>query len=93
MIIIYAADCTAVLDENMEKVFNIYIFFHSGVDSLKRCSTIVGVRMGDGAVDLVNQHIRLFMDRMFLFETRGGILSGWGRGQILRSAPIYAGGR
>lgn len=23
------------------------------------------------SVDLVNQHVRLFMDRMFLFETRG----------------------
>jgi len=35
-----------------------------------------GAGVGDGVVDLVNQHIRLFMDRMFLFETHGGILSG-----------------
>lgn len=53
-----------------------------------------GADVGDGVVDLVNQHIRLFMDRMFLFETHGGILSGGrGEGAIPQSTPIYAEGR
>jgi hypothetical protein len=62
----------------MEKVFNLFSLRSPFIKMLQLKHEW---EMGDG-VDLVNQHIQLFMDRMVLFETPGGIFSVEG-GSIL----------
>lgn len=68
-----------------QSFYFVFFFPPLGVHSLKyHIEREERVVHGAGRVDLVNQHIRLFMDRMFLFETPWNFISGRGLLKRLR---------